>query len=283
MTSIIFTSNAAENLINENFVNTYQRLLCFLVVIQFWASEFLTRKPNNMKRILLLLLAPLALVSCEKNVIKGSGNIITQTRNVAQFHSIETHYDISANIVYGPTQDVKVNGYANLLDIMESDVENGVLKLRYNNRYNRVKNGNIVATITIPVLDKATIHGSGNISVSHITNPVAFTAQIHGSGNIWIDNMLSPNIIANINGSGDIYIATSQFHNATFNIQGSGDIDARDSQVKEAVTSINGSGDIYARVADKLNATIQGSGNIYYWGQPVLQTNIQGSGRIIKR
>jgi len=254
----------------------------FLHLYNFDAQIF-NPKTKNMKRILLLLLAPLSLVSCEKEVISGSGSIITQTRNIAPFHSVETHYDISANIVYGTAQDLKVNGYANLLDILETEVENGILKLRYNKRYNKVKNGNVVATIVVPVLTQVTTHGSGNISVSHITNATSFTAQIHGSGNIWIDHMLSPNVVANVHGSGDIHIATSQFQNVTFRIYGSGDVDARDSQVKDAVASVYGSGDIFVRVSDNLDATIHGSGNVNYWGNPVIQSSLHGSGRVVKR
>jgi hypothetical protein len=205
-----------------------------------------------MKQIVLLFASFFTLASCSKDVLKGSGNTNTQTRSVPAFHSVETHYDIAANIYNGTTQELQVTGYENLLDVLETTVENGVLKLKFNHRYNSVRNVNVVANITLPIVNKTTIHGSGDIAVSNFANGASFNALIHGSGNIKVQN--------------------SAFH-----------IEARGLQAKEATADVFGSGDISLSVIDKLKATIHGSGNINYWGNPAVETNIQGSGRVIKK
>jgi len=215
-------------------------------------------KPIAMLATLLLLFS-----SCSKNAISGSGDVVTQTRSVSAFTGVETHYDIAAVITYGNTQEVRVTGYENLINILETKVENGVLKLTFKHDYNTIRNVNVVAYITVPAITKATIHGSRNIDVSGFAAGNNFSALIHGSGNIKVRN--------------------SAFQNAEARIHGSGDIDARTTQAKEAVASINGSGSISIAVSDKLTATIQGSGNVNYWGNPTVETNIQGSGRVVKR
>ena len=215
-----------------------------------------------MKAISLLLVATL-LFSCKKDVIRGSGNTITETKTVSPFTAVETHYDIKAIITYGATQQLEVSGYENLLNILETPVENGVLKLKFNQNYNTVRNVNVVARIQLPAITATTIHGSNNIEVSNFAGGNAFTAQIHGSGDIRVNN--------------------SAFQTATLRINGSGDIDARGLQAQEATTNINGSGDVSITVTGKLNATINGSGNINYWGSPVVEATIHGSGRVIKK
>lgn len=216
-----------------------------------------------MKQLLFILATVSLVTSCSKDVIKGSGNIATQTRNVPVFHSVETHYDIAANIRYGASQEVQATGYENLLNVLETTVENGVLKLKFNQRYNTVRNGNIVANITLPAVRKVTIHGSGDITVSNFTNGTAFSALIHGSGNIKVQN--------------------SSFQTASARIHGSGDIEARTLQAKEATADVYGSGDIFIAVTDKLKATIHGSGSVSYWGSPTVETALHGSGRVIKK
>lgn len=213
---------------------------------------------------MIFLLATIgSLAACNKEIIRGSGNVATQTRVVPAFHSVETHYDITANIRYGSTQQLQVSGYENLLNILETNVENGVLKLKFNHRYNSVRNVNVVANITVPAFNKATIHGSGDIAVSNFANGASFAALIHGSGNIKVQN--------------------SNYQNASATIHGSGDIDARGLQAKEAVADVFGSGDIFMSVSDRLKATIHGSGSINYWGSPSVESNIHGSGRVVKR
>lgn len=205
----------------------------------------------------------LLLFACRKDVIRGNGNTIEQTRTVATFDAVEAHYDIKAVISYGNTQNLRVRGYENLLDILETEVVNGVLKLKYNHQYNTIRNSNVVAYIQLPAIKKATTHGSGDISISGFQQGQEIEARIHGSA--------------------DINIANSTYQKAYLNIYGSGDIDAQSLWAKEAEVNVHGSGYSYITAGDKLKASIYGSGNIYYWGSPVTEVNINGSGRVIKR
>jgi hypothetical protein len=214
-------------------------------------------------KVLSLFLVAAILFSCKKDVIRGNGNTITQTKTVAPFTAVETHYDIEAIVTYGATQQVDVSGYENLLNILETSVENGVLKLTFNAAYNTVRNVNVVARIQLPAITGVTIHGSNDIEVNDFANGNAFTGQIHGSGTI--------------------NVANSAFQTATLRINGSGDIEARDLQAKEATANINGSGNVFITVADNLNVTVNGSGNVHYWGNPAVEASIQGSGRVIKK
>ncbi len=217
-----------------------------------------------MKRIILFSLAAFVLIisSCTKDVIRGGGSISTRTMNLPAFSAIESHYDISAQIVYGTVQEVSVTGYDNLLNILDFKVENGVLKMMYDKDYESIRNGNIVATIKIPMINKATIHGSQNVSISNFTGNNLY-AKIHGSGMIEVNN--------------------STYQSAFLDIYGSGDIDAQTLETKEAETNIHGSGNISVAVSDHIKANIYGSGNVYYWGNPVIETEQHGSGRVIKR
>lgn len=202
-------------------------------------------------------------VSCRKDVLRGEGNITTMALSLPAFTGVETHYDIRAEISYGNIPDVKVTGYENLLNELTPEVENGVLKLKYNSRYHSVRNGNLVARITIPVVSKAVIHGSGDILLNGFTMGNTLETRIHGSG--------------------DIRVTGSIYQQATLGIYGSGETEASGLQATEAVANIYGSGNISVAVASKLKAGIYGSGNVYYSGNPALETIVQGSGRVIKR
>jgi hypothetical protein len=204
------------------------------------------------------------LFACSKyDVIRGDGRTITETRTVPQFSSVETHYDIRANIIQGTTQEVKATGFENLMAILETEVENGVLRLKYNNRYNTIRNSNVVVNIAVPDISKATIHGSNNIEVSGFQDLQEFEGRIHGSGNIKVSNSMS--------------------QLARLLIYGSGRIEAQDLQTKKTEAAIFGSGSVSVSVSDQLEAKIYGSGNINYWGNPSVQTEMQGSGRVIKK
>ncbi len=203
------------------------------------------------------------LSSCSKDVVRGRGSIGSRTLNLPAFSAVESHYDISADISYGAVQAVTITGYDNLLNILDVRVDGDVLKLKYNSNYINIRNGNLVAKIIVPVINKATIHGSRQILIAGFINGDSLNAKIHGSANIRVSN--------------------SSFQSALLEIYGSGDIDAQGLQAKQVEVKVHGSGNTSVSVTERMKASIFGSGNVYYWGNPAIETTQNGSGRIIKR
>lgn len=213
--------------------------------------------------MLLLLAANLLFVACEKNVIRGNGPQSSRLLTLPAFKEVELHYDIKANVNFGPTQTVKVSGYENLLNILELTGEGDKLKIRFSDQYYNIRNNNVVVDITLPVLSRAAINGSGNIVVSGFRQASPIEAFINGSGNIEVGNC--------------------EYAKALFNVNGSGHINAKGLLAREATVNVYGSGHSYISVTDKLVARIFGSGNVYYWGNPALDLSINGSGLVIKK
>ncbi len=223
-----------------------------------------TKKIKMKKISLCLIVIGLHIFSaCNKDMLRGGGSIGTRNLTVESFSSVETHYDISADISYGSTQEISVTGYDNLLDNLDFRVDNGILKLKYNTNYNTIRNGNVHVKIKTPVINNATIHGSKNIIISGFINGNNLNAKIHGSGNIIFTN--------------------GTLQKAVLDVHGSGNIDAQRLQAKQAETNVHGSGNISVTANEILKANIYGSGNIYYWGNPAVETVRNGSGRVIKR
>ncbi len=209
-----------------------------------------------------LLAFVIVFASCTKDVLRGGGSTGTRTLNLPEFSAVESHYDIGATITYGTTPSVSVSGYENLLNALDFQVVNGVLKMKFDSKYESVRNGNVIATISIPSINKATIHGSKNLVIDGFEGNALF-AGIHGSGNIKIENCA--------------------FQTLALDIYGSGNINTLSSPASQVNASIHGSGDISIDVSDRIKADIYGSGNVYYVGNPMLEVVQQGSGRVIKR
>lgn len=213
---------------------------------------------------LLMLAIAVCLGSCQKNVIKGSGPQASKVLTLPPFSQVELHYDIKANVSYGTSQAVRVSGYENLLNILNLTVESGVLKVKFSDQFYNIRNNNVVADITLPLLTKAVIHGSENIVVSGFQQGNQFEALIHGSGNIEVANCV--------------------YDKALLTVHGSGDINAKGLLTREAIADVYGSGHTNISVSDKLVARIFGSGNVYYWGgAPTVEVSINGTGRVIKK
>ena len=213
-----------------------------------------------MKKIILLLITVLTLMSCSENLYNGSGDLTSEMRNVSSFTKVKSEGIFNVNIVQGETQSVEVIADDNIIHKVNTKVVNNELRLS-------LKNGNY-QDITLNI----------NITVKQI-NGIKNT----GSANMYIDNVAEQNDFRIDNmGSGDIIIngiASKLF----VENEGSGSVLGFGFFVEECNVEIIGSGNLEINCSNKLNIEIEGSGNVYYKGNPQLTTDITGSGQVISR
>lgn len=218
--------------------------------------------------------------SCEK--VKGKGELITESRAVSGFTTISLSFD--GDVIFTPGQDytLTVEAQENLMEYIETDVEQGVLVIRERPKVVFGKHKPITFRISAPLISRFDISGSGNIDVIGLWSGSWLDANISGSGNIRFDLISTYNLEARISGSGNISGDAGRANRKTLTISGSGTIDLRNINADTCSGTISGSGDIYTFVNKQLDATISGSGSIYYYGQPIVNAHISGSGRVVK-
>lgn len=213
------------------------------------------------KPIAVSLFLIVTFISCNKEKISGSGEIVSESRNVANFYSVSAYGSSKVYITYGPQYAVTVGGYENIVPRLKTVVEDGTLVIKYDNDVN-ISNDNSEVHITMPTLQSVSSHGSNEIKVTgSFIGMESFTASTFGSGDINIEGGNSKNLL--------------------FKISGSGDITAFGLLTENAVVQISGSGDAGVFVSKNLKATISGSGNVYYKGNPVIDASVSGSGKVI--
>ncbi|HRK22980.1 MAG TPA: head GIN domain-containing protein [Fimbriimonadaceae bacterium] len=189
--------------------------------------------------------------------VKGSGNVKTEARSVSGFKRIESRGAANCVVTVGKAASLKITTDDNILPLVETKVENGVLIIGSKGNYS-TKHG-IKAEITVPSLEGFAVSGSGDSSITGIQGST-FNVAISGSGGI--------------SGSG-------QADEVKAAISGSGEMDLSKLRGRRGEVTISGSGDVQIHVTESLKATIAGSGDIRYTGSPKnVQKQIAGSGDV---
>ena len=204
----------------------------------------------------------LMLASCTKDRVTGSGAVVTQTRNVTGFTKIVTNGSTNVHLVQGPAFSVQLKGYENLLPYAETRLSGNELSIGYND-VAKIKNDNVEAFITMPVLEGINISGSASVDVHGAFAGNEISSTISGSGNILFEAGSTPNFMANVSGSGNVY---------AFGLA-----------AQKASVTVSGSGNIEVKAAADLQVNISGSGTVYYKGQPAISSHISGSGKLVQR
>ncbi|AKD03886.1 head GIN domain-containing protein [Pontibacter korlensis] len=232
-----------------------------------------------------MLLASVALLatitSCDDDgfCLKGEGDAESRTLELEPFRGVDVSGDTKVYIRRGSGQQVEVRGQGNILDELETDVQNGVWGIEFGRCLR--KHETVEVYITVPELDQAHVGGSGAVTLEDVFETRNFETSVSGSGDILL-RLVSEQVNARISGSGTIR-AGGIAENQDISISGSGKYRAFDVNSRAVEVSVSGSGEVEVNVDEQLDVDISGSGRVYYTGNPSVNSSISGSGKVIKK
>ena len=208
--------------------------------------------------ICLIVLIGIGLMSrYSANKIKGSGNLISENRELSSFNSINLMGSMNVNINTSNEFNCTITGDDNIIPIVKTKVTNNNLQISTNKNYSSTNE--LVVNVNVPNYDKASITGSGDMNLINFKNE-NLSLNIAGSGNI--------------TGNGDVQTLTVK-------INGSGNIMLKDLKSKTTNITINGSGDAIFWASESISAVVNGSGSMKYYGNPTnVNSDVNGSGSI---
>jgi hypothetical protein len=233
-----------------------------------------------------MLIAALALTGCVTidfggdglRTIRGSGNLVTEERPVSGIERIALYGIGEVEVTLGASETLVIEAEDNLLQYLETEVDNGVLELRTRNLINLQPRKDIRYTVTVKSIDGLEILGSGNITLDQADVP-SMRLLIAGSGGIHVGDLKADALDITIPGSGKIQVS-GEVERQTINVAGSGKVQANDLRSQSAEVRLAGSGDMTIWVVEDLTVRILGSGDIRYYGSPSVSQTILGSGNV---
>ncbi len=252
-----------------------------------------------LKTLIFLSITSLLIATIEScsHCVQGTGNTITQNRDVANFSSVNFGTQGTIYISQDTFTSVRIVAQQDVLDDMATDVHDGELSIY--NHHCLGSNPPITIYVTTPDLNAVSMGGDGDLYVTSVVNTDHFDATLSGSGNLHVQQAVNaPAMTITLSGSGNIdewaYCSTMKSTisgsgqitisgtatSHTSNTSGSGDIYGYGFITDTAQVSISGSGNEELFVNDLLDVTISGSGDVSYKGNAVVTSHISGSGNI---
>ena len=219
-------------------------------------------------------------ISFAQNRVKGSGAMVKKELKLDKFSGVDLGISGDVILTKGSTQKVVVEGQQNIIDLLKTEVSNGIWKIGFTRGVNNYKGFKIF--ITIPTLKTVGVSGSGNIDgTNSFDNLDDLYIFVSGSGNVDLDAS-AKSMNTKLSGSGNI-ILKGESNSQAIKISGSGNIKAYDLNVETANVHISGSGSCHLNVSQKLEAKISGSGDISYKGDPNVNAKVSGSGDVSRK
>jgi hypothetical protein len=204
--------------------------------------------------------------------VKGNGNVTEEIRQVNKFDQIEVSRGMNVYITQGSPAKVVVIADNNLHEVIETEVEGGVLKVFVNENIRWAKEKKVMVTVEKLTRVEAT-SGSNTYSQSQIM-----------SENLELKATSGANLFMEVNAR---YLKADCSSGANVNLsglakeaelEGSSGANLKGQELKADNCKMRASsgGNVFATVGERLEAKASSGGNIVYYGEPT-STEIDAS------
>jgi len=210
----------------------------------------------------------------------GSGNMITETRKVDNFTSIELNYPAQVTVTQGDSPSFTIEAEDNILPGLQTSVRGNTLEISYQAQEGKHVRATKLVKITIVVKDlkKVDFGSAGDLTINGFNVNNLFVS-VSGAGNLKVNDLVAKSFSVDLNGAGSMN-ANGAADDFSLNISGFGSFDGRNLKTSTADVNMSGAGSATLWVTEKLDANLSGVGSVSYYGSPNVTKQVSGVGSI---
>ncbi len=231
-----------------------------------------------------LLVALPAIAFAADDVVRGSGNAVTETRDLGPFTDVSLSGPFDVELRQAAKESVVLRADDNVLPLIETQVRSSgsgrTLEIRMRRNVSIERRSRVLVTVDVVRLGQLDLGGAGNVTGKGLRTGKLGVA-LAGVGKIRLENLEADELAVSLGGNGKIAI-DGKSHLVKLSIAGHGTCDTEGLAASDVAVSIAGSGDAHVRADKTLRISIAGSGNVTYRGDAEITTSIVGSGHVRK-
>lgn len=231
-----------------------------------------------MKRLSLLLfvlIVAFALAGCVNlNTITGSGTVVSQEYDFADFREVDISHAFEANISTGDAYSVVVRVDDNLVEHLVVEQDGNVVRVGFEQGTIATR-ATMEVDVTMPWLARLNVSGASRAQLNSMPVDANFLADASGASQIHGD-VEAVDLELTASGASTIYLAGTG-GNVRAVASGASTIDLTELAAVDAQTEASGASTVIVNVEGILDANASGGSNIFYIGAPEMG-NIDTSG-----
>ena len=212
----------------------------------------------------------------------GSGNVITQTREVSDFTDIEVNYPAQVTITQGKTASVKIEAEENVLPGLQTRVRGNTLEISYKPEDGKYINPTKAVRVTVVVKDlkEVDFSSAGELIINGLKTD-KLDISVSGAGSLKVNDLAVKNFRVDMSGAGSMS-ATGEADDFRLTISGFGSFNGKDLHTLTTDVHLSGAGSATVWVDNQLDANVSGVGSVNYYGSPSVTKQVSGVGSVSK-
>jgi hypothetical protein len=204
---------------------------------------------------------------------------VSRSYQASGFHAVDNAGPFEVTVRRGAAFAVEATGSAADIDRLRADVADGTLRLWLeDDKERKVRRERKMTriTVTLPMLDGATLSGAGRVDIDRIEGDARI--RLNGAGNITIADVASRSLDLKLEGAGNITANGGSSGRVTMLLAGAGNLDTRKMAADGAALRLTGTGTIRARASGEAEIRTSGIGNAHVVGTTNCRIEKSGMG-----
>lgn len=194
------------------------------------------------------------------NGVKGSGNIKTEQRDVAEFKSVKVGGAIVVEITAQKDYSLEVEGDDNILPLITTEFDGDTLKIRSEKGYST--STPIKVKISAPNIEDLDLSGASKVSIVNLDNE-SLNVDTNGASKISCEGKTK---------------------NLTVDMSGASNFDSEKLSAENVSVDSSGASKASVSVKDSLKAELSGASKVVYYGNPTnIEKTTSGASSIVGR
>lgn len=222
--------------------------------------------------------------SCEFNFpinsIEGNGNVIKDERIFSEkIDVVRASTGLEVILLESMVQSVTVEADENLIDVIETNFDNGVLHIKTNENIRRAKS----KKVTVGFVALEGVETSSGANLKSLSTLISDNLYLQSSSGSQMEvNVLAKELTAKSSSGSDIKIK-GQARNFNSKASSGSSINAKELEALYCTSKASSGGDITLNIKKSLDAKASSGGDIKYYGNPeITNQNKSSSGSVRK-
>jgi len=234
-------------------------------------------------KFLILILLVTGSTSCIVNfneTIYGSGNVITEARDVSGIDGLKVSTGIDVVIKQGDKESLEIHADDNLMEHIKTEIVEGTLKIYTDKSIRQEKS--LKAYLMYKDLNMLRITSAGDVTGENTLKTEKLRIDVSSAGDLKLD-VEADEISLDISSSGDVRISgTAGYMDA--DLSSAGDLNAYELIVKDCEVDCSSAGDARIYATGEMDLSCSSAGSIYYRGDAVLvSSHTSSAGSIVRK
>lgn len=211
--------------------------------------------------------------------LKGNGNVVEEKRTVDQFQDIKASRGVNVYISQGDEQKVLVNADENILEVITTKVENGVLKISTSERIRNAKSKKVY--VTVVKVDKIEASAGSNIYSETKINNSNLELTCTAGSNMKLE-INTQRLTASASAGANVYL-NGTANKGDLSASAGSNIKARDLSVGDCKAKASSGSNVWVHVTDSFSGKASSGANVYYSGKAnVINVSSSSGGNVRK-